>query len=173
MKQKIKVSPDKLYSFMQEHNMMAYMLSHYMGVGESTVRACFRHEPRRNGKPLQFTEANIQKLNDALPQLATELRACLLSFGSERTFTNRCGKTYDPAVIEQVKNGMARFFNMRALTERLLGWNKQKCGARLASVGHQTYGHISREDADRLNDELMSVAGVLDCYEVVIESNKE
>lgn len=172
MKQKMKVSPDKLYQFMQEHNMMAAVISQYMGVGESIVRACFRHEPRRHGKPLQFTDANIQKINDALPLMAADLRGCLLTFGSEQTFTNRCGKVYDPALAEQVKEGMARFFNMRALTERLLGWNAQKCKARLASVNHQTYGHVSREDVDRLNDELISIASVLECYEVVIDNNK-
>jgi hypothetical protein len=168
----MKVSPDKLYQFMQEHNMMAAVISQYMGVGESIVRACFRHEPRRHGNPLQFTETNIQKINNALPLMAADLRGCLLTFGSEQTFANRCGKVYDPAVVEQIKEGMGRFFNMRALTLRLLGWNAQKCKARLASVSHQTYGHISREDADRLNDELIAIASVLEYYEIVIDNNK-
>ena len=169
MGRKIKVSTDKLYQFMKEHNMMTYVMSQYMGVSESIVRGCFKHDLNRHGKPLQFSEVNIQKMNEALPRLAVDLRGCLLSFGSEQTFTNRSGKVYDPAVAERIKEGMARFFNMRALTERLLGWNAQKCKARLASVSHQTYGHVSREDVDRLNDELVSVAGVLDCYEVVID----
>jgi hypothetical protein len=167
MTQKIKVSTDKLYLFIQEHNLTMYILSVYMDVSESIVRGCFKHDLNRHGKPLQFSEANILKLNDALPRIAADLRRCILTFGSPRTFTNRCGSVYDPEVAEQIKDGMSRFFNIRALTERVLGWNNQKCRARLASVGHITYGHVTREDVDRLNDELVSVAGVLDSYEVV------
>lgn len=166
MSQKTRVSTDKLYKFLNEHDFTAYVLSEYMGVSESIVRGCFRHNLNRHGKPLQFSEANLAKLNEALPRMAADLRGCVLTFGSERTFTNRCGAVYDPAVVDQIKAGMGRFFNMRSLTNRLLGWNAQKCCARLASESNGTYGHVSREDCDRLNDELLAIAGVLDNYEV-------
>lgn len=166
MSRKTRVSTDKLYKFLNEHDFTAYVLSEYMGVSESIVRGCFRHNLNRHGKPLQFSEANLAKLNEALPRMAADLRGCVLTFGSERTFTNRCGAVYDPAVVDQIKSGISRFFNVRALTKRVLGWNAQKCGARLASEGNGTYGHMSREDCDRLNDELLSVAGVLENYEV-------
>jgi len=151
---------------MQEHNFTAYILSDYMGVSESIVRGCFKHDLNRHGKPLQFSEANLTKLNDALPRMATDLRGCVIDFDEERAVINRCGTKYDLTVAEQVKTGMSRFFNMRSLTKRVLRWNTQKCGARLASEGSITYSHVSREDCDRLNDELLSIAGVLDNYEV-------
>ena len=166
---KTKVSPDKLYKYMQEHDFTAYVLSDYMGVSESIVRGCFRHDLNRHGKPLQFSQENIQKMNDALPRLAADIHVCQIHFGQGNTITNRCGKVYDLSVAQQVKDGMGRFFNMRAMTKRLFGWNPQKCSARLASEAHITYSHVSREDCDRLNDELLAVAGVLSSYQVVAD----
>ncbi len=172
MMKKTRVSTDKLYKFLNEHDFTAYVLSEYMGVSESIVRGCFRHDLNRHGKPLQFSDENLAKINEALPRIAADLRRCVLVFGSDRTFTNRCGTVYDPAVVDQIKAGMSRFFNMRALTKRVLGWNTQKCGARLASEGNGTYGHVSREVCDSLNDELLAVAGVLENYDVYSAAQK-
>lgn len=160
------VSPDKLYKYMQEHNFTAYVLSDYMGVSESIVRGCFRHDLNRHGKPLQFSAANLEKLNDALPRMAADIRACQLHFGQGQTITNRCGREYDLSIAEQVKTGMMRFFSIKDLTARILGWNWGKCQSRLSSTGSVTYSHVSREDCDRLNDELLAVAGVLSSYEI-------
>ena len=166
MKQKTRVSTDKLYKFMNEHDFTAYVLSEYMGVSESIVRGCFRHDLSRHGKPLQFSEANLAKLNEALPRMAADLRGCVITFDDKRAVVNRCGTAYDLTVADQVKAGMGRFFNMRSLTKRVFGWNAQKCSARLASEGSITYSHVSRENCDRLNDELLAIAGVLDNYDV-------
>lgn len=166
MRQKTKVSTDKLYRFLQDHNFTGYILSEYMGVSESIVRGCFRHNLNRHGKPLQFSESNLMRLNDALPRMAADLRGCLLVFDDKRAVINRRNTVYDLTVAGQIKTGMGRFFNMRALTLRLFGWNTLKCSSRLASEGSVTYSHVSREDCERLNDELLAVAGVLDSYEV-------
>ncbi len=169
MRKKTKVSADKLYKFMNEHNFTGYILSSYMGVSESIVRGCFKHSLNRHGKPLQFSESNLARLNDALPRMAADLRGCMIIFDDKRAVVNRCGTAYDLTVAEQTKTGMSRFFNMQALTKRVLGWNAQKCRARLASEGHVTYSHVLREDCDRLNDELLAVSGVLENYEVCLD----
>lgn len=57
------------------------------------------------------------------------------------------------------------------MTERLLGWNRAKCDFTLSAPNSKIYGYITREDADRLNAELLAVAGVLSSYEVVADDD--
>ncbi|MBR3398572.1 MAG: hypothetical protein IKH08_02205, partial [Prevotella sp.] len=100
-----------------------------------------------------------------------ELRGCLLTFGSDQTYTNLHGTTYDPALVDQIKNGMNKYFKLRGLLNRLLGWNVTKCRTTLSIIKSPVYGNITREDADHINAELLSVAGVLSSYEVVVDES--
>lgn len=161
------VTTEQLYRFLREHNIMDYVLSQYMGVSESIVRGCFKHDLNRHGKPLQFSADNILKMNDALPRLAADIRSCELHFGQGETFTNRCGREYDRSIAQQVKDGMMRFFSIKDLTARILGWKWAKCQARLSGTSHPSYSLVLREDCERLNDELIAIASVLESYKVV------
>lgn len=57
------------------------------------------------------------------------------------------------------------------MTERLLGWNRAKWDFTLSSPNSKIYGNMTREDADRLNAELLAVAGILSSYEVVADDD--
>lgn len=172
--EKIKVSQDFLYNYLTEHNFIISSLGEMMGVSDCVVRACFLHTPNRHGKPQKFSASNIERLNEALTLVANKLRGCLLTFGSDQTYTNQRGTTYDPALVEQIKNGMNKYFKLRGLLERILGWNVTKCRTTLSIIKSPVYGNITREDADRINTELLAVAGVLSSYEVVADDmNKE
>ena len=149
---------------------MDYVLSRYMGVSESIVRGCFKHDLTRHGKPLHFSDANLSKLNEALPRLAADIRACELHFGQGETFVNRCGREYDRSIAAQVKAGIGRIFSVKDIASRVLGWNELKCKSRLCSTGSVTYSNVERKDCDRLNDELIAIASVLESYEVVPDS---
>ena len=164
------VSPDQLYKFLREHNVMDYVLSQYMGVSESIVRGCFKHDLTQSGKPLHFSNANLARINDALPRLAADIRACELHFGQGKTFVNRCGREYDRSIAAQVKDGMKRIFSVKDIAMRVLGWNELKCKSRLCSTGSASYSNVEREDCDRLNDELIAIASVLESYEVVADT---
>jgi hypothetical protein len=166
------VTTEQLYRFLREHNVMDYVLSQYMGVSESIVRGCFKHDLNRHGKPLQFSADNILKMNDALPRLAADIRACELHFGQGETFTNRCGREYERSIAQQVKDGMMRFFSVKDFASRVLGWNVLKCKARLCSTGSVTYSNVERQDCERLNDELIAIASVLESYKVVADKTE-
>ena len=166
---KIKVSQDFLYEYLNEHSFIVSALAEPMGVSESVIRGCFRHDLNRHGKPMKFSAPNIERMNQALELVANDLRDGLLIFGSERTFTNQRGTTYDPALVDAIKNGVAKYFKLKGLTERVLGWNKSKCDITLAVKNSPMYGRVTKEDADRINAELLSVAGVLSSYEVVTD----
>ena len=169
---KIQVSSDFLYAYFQEHDLSVSMIANRMGSSISIINRSFRHANDRLGKPIYFSPANIARLNDALMQVAGELRQHTLTFGSDLTYTNKHGRTYDPALVEQIK-ALCEYFNLKGLTERLLGWNRTKWNFILSAPSSKIYGHITREDVDRINAELLSVAGVLSSYEVTESPDKQ
>lgn len=167
---KTTISPDFLYKFLGEHNMTTVMISKKMGVSETIVGGCFRHALNRHGKPLIFSQANIERLNAAIQQIAVELRQSVITFGSDETFTNSRGKTYDPGTVPTIRR-LGEFFNLTALTDRLLGWKNNRKNMVLGSKSSPVHGNVTKEDVDRINAELLSVAGVLSSYEVVADES--
>ena len=168
---KTTISPDFLYKFLGEHDMTTVMISKKMGVSETIVGGCFRHALNRHGKPLIFSQANIVRLNAAIQQIAVELRQSVITFGSDETFTNSRGKTYDPGTVPTIRR-LGEFFNLTALTDRLLGWKNNRKNMVLGSKSSPVHGNVTKEDVDRINAELLSVAGVLSSYEVVADESQ-
>lgn len=166
---KIKVTQDFLYQYLLEHNFTISMLANKMGVSNAILSRSFRHMPNRLGKTMYLSAANIARLNVVLEQVADELRGCVLNFGSPQTYTNLHGRTYDPALVDVFKDGAGKYFNLTGLTERVLGWNVNRKRMTLSIEKSPIYGNISKQDADRINAELLSVAGVLSSYEVVAD----
>ena len=164
---KVKVSQDFLYERLKEHNMTISMIARKMGMSEGIVRSCFRHNLNRHGKPLSFTAVSVGKLNEALALIATELREGLIKFGTDQMFTNQRGTTYDPGTLDAIHR-IGGYFNMKALTERLLGWKKVKCDITLSVKSSPMYGRVTRDDVDRLNAEVLAVAGMLEGFEVEV-----
>ncbi len=162
---KVQVSQDTLYQYLIDHDVKLARLAELMGVSASLVSACFKHNKGVDGLPRNFTAKALPKLNAALGEFAELLRSHVLTFGSPETFTNQRGNTYDPALVEPMKR-VGELMNITAVTTRLLGWSKDRKESVLVSPSSKVYGCISREDVDRINAELLSVAGVLSSYEV-------
>ena len=169
--EKIKISADTLYMYLVDHDITITRLSDYMGVSNGIVMGCFRHNPNKQGNPLSFSAANIKRMNEAIMRIAEDMRKGLLVFGTEQTYTNRHGAVYDPGLVSSVKQHLGKFFKLRNLTERVLGWNGGKYNLTISSPKSKIYGNISKDDADRLNAELLAVAGVLSSYEVVADGD--
>ena len=109
-------------------------------------------------------------MNEALEQIADTLRGLVLQFGSDQTYTNQRGATYDPALVEPLKK-IGEWMNLTALVERVLGWNQRKKENVLVTRSSKAYGTVSQADATAINNELLAVAGVLGSYEVVADGN--
>jgi len=170
--ERVKVSQDVLYQFLTEHGIKLVRIAELTGLSEGSINSCFKHQLINNGVPRRFTKYNVRKLNEAIWQIADSIRGCVLQFGSERTFTNQRGATYDPALVEPLKR-VGEWMNLSALTERVLGWNRSKKDNVLVTKSSKAYGCISQADADRINAELLSVAGVLSSYEVVADGGSD
>lgn len=172
MAQKVKVSSDTLYQYLKEHNFIISLLGKRMGVSNGIVCNSFQHVLNRLGKPMNFSAANLERLNMVLPQIADELRAATITFGSDQTFANSWGRIYDPGTL-QAFHRIGQYFKMEGFVERVLGWNKVKRYNVLSVKSSRVYGNIAQDDVNRINTELLSVAGVLSSYEVVPDDDEE
>ena len=170
--EKIQVTQDALYQYLTDHGVKLVRLAELTGLSEASINVCFKHSKGTNGYPRVFTQKAVDKINEALPLLAKSIRQSVLTFGSEETFTNLRGMTYDPSLVEPMKK-IGELMNLTSLVNRVLGWNKDKKENTLVSPSSKNYGNISKEDADRVNAELLAVAGVLSSYEVVITESKD
>lgn len=164
------MSQDQLYKYLNEHGVKLSRLAELMGISVTAVTSYFRHLPNMHGNPRSFSVDNIQKLNDAIRVFSQELRACLLHFGTDKIYTNKHGRTYDPGMIEAI-NRLGKYLNATALICRMLGWNKSKKANVFGASTNKNYGNISKDDVDVINVEIMSVAGFLDNVEVVPDAN--
>ncbi len=167
---KVEVSQDTLYQYMLTHGIILSRLAELIGKSPEMVMSCFKHHKDGRGKSRYFSHANIVAINKALPMIADELRARLLTFGSKQTYTNQRGATYDPALVGPIKE-IGKYLNITALVKRLLGWSKGKKSAVLVQASGKAYGCVSEADVVAINYELLAVAGVLSSYEVVADGD--
>lgn len=165
---KVQISQDKLYEYLVAHDIKIARIAELMGRSLSVVSSCFLHHKNIHGNPRHFSEENLVLLNQALQQFAEELRGCLMTFGSELTFKNSWGFTYDPALVAPMKR-VGHYINIRSLTGRLLDWSRSKFRNTLTASHSPVYGNIMEGDIDSINTELLSIAGVLSSYEVVAD----
>ena len=167
MNKKVQISQDTLYKYLTEHGVTVSRLAELMNTTAANINSCFLHHKNSDGSIRRFTSRNIPELNQALEKMAEDIRSRVLTFGSDQTFTNQRGNTYDPALVERMKNDVGYYFNLTALCEKVLGWKKSKKHNVLETISSKVYGYISQDDVNRINAELLSVAGVLSSYEVV------
>lgn len=166
---KILITQDTLYKFLINHDVKLVRLAELSGMSETSIHVCFKHYPLPSGQPRLFTRQALELLNEALEVMAEDLRGCLLQFGTEQVFTNQRGNTYDPGLLEPMKR-IGKYLNLTAVVNRVLGWNKRKKENILVTPSSKVYGCISREDAERINEELLLVSGAMMSYELVSES---
>lgn len=163
---KVQVSQDALYTYLTDHGVKLVRLAELVGISSPSMTSCFKHQIINGGARRSFTPKTIAKLNVALGQVADSLRGCVLTFGSDQVFTNQRGMTYDPALVEPMKK-IGEWLNLTAFVQRVLGWNQDKKENTLVSPSSKNYGNITEADVNAINAELLSIAGVLDAYEVV------
>ncbi|MDE5571782.1 MAG: hypothetical protein K2I86_07030 [Prevotella sp.] len=168
--QKMKISQDALYKYLNEHGVKVIRIAELMGKKPQTVISCFRHHNNSYGNPRRFSVENIRQLNDALHLIGRELRGCVITFGTDKAYTNKHGRTYDPGLIEPI-NRLGELLNMTFLLDKLLGWSKTKKISVFSTPSSKAYGNISEADVMTINAEVLSVAGVLEGVEVVPDDN--
>lgn len=167
---KIKMSQDALYKYLNDHDVKLTRIAELMGKSHSVVVSDFLHHKSSKGKPRYFSVENIKLLNEALHKFSDELIARLVVFGSEQMYTNKHGRTYDPGMIEPL-NRLGELVKMTGIFERILGWNKRKKLNVFASKASKNYGNISEQDVMMINYEVLSIAGVLSSIEVIPDEN--
>lgn len=164
--EKVQITQDVLYEYIQAHGIKMTRLADLIGKSDDVVTSCFKHHKDIHGNPRYFNKKNIEAINIALQTIADELYGCLLTFGSDQVYTNQRGTTYDPALVEKIKK-IGKYLNITNLVQRLLGWSKGKKSAVLVQKSSNAYGCVSESDMIAINNEILSIAGVLSSYKVI------
>lgn len=163
---KAKVTQDFLLEYLTQHNVNLNRLNELMGISNGLLMGCFRHSPNRHGNPMKFTAAIIDKLNEALPLLADQMRSGLVTFGSDETYTNKkSGITYDPATVPQLR-ALQRWFKLGPFFLRVVGWTQNRTSSALNSKTAKAFGTITADQVSRINAEVLAVAGMLSGIQV-------
>lgn len=166
--EKVKVTQDVVYQFITEHNVNLSGIAREMEANPTLVAGCFKRNADRHGQPRHFTAQTLPRLNQAIDSFAANMRQSLITFGSDQTYTNNRGMTYDPATLPLIKT-LSKYFNLTQFIIRVLGWNETKKNATLSAPSSKAYGCITRDDVNRINAELLAVSGVLSSYEIVAD----
>ena len=165
---KVRVTQDVVYQFITDHNVNISGIAREMLANPTLVAGCFRHNADRHGQPRHFTVTTLPRLNQAIESFASKMRQSMVMFGSDQTYTNNRGVTYDPATLQAIKN-LSNYFNLTQFLIRVLGWNETKKNATLSAPSSKAYGCISQDDVNRINTELLAVSGVLSNYEIILD----
>lgn len=169
--EKKKVSQDFLYQFILERGINVSALAELMGMSAAMVNGCFRHNKDKNGKARNFPARSIPKLNESLVRMAEELNIRKVTFGSIQTYTSNRGITYDPTVIDKIKN-LNPYLKVVQFSQYALNWSDSKINATIYSPTSNGYGCITAGDVERINDAITEIVIVFDSIEVVAEDNK-
>lgn len=170
--QKEKWTQDELYDFLTSNDVTITRLSDLMGMTIGMVASNFKHHVTRHGKPRSFNYQQTAKLNEALQQLAKNMRQCLLRYAGTEQKKGNLGKVYYPILRQQMNDGVGQYFNLVSLTFRVLGWNRTKkrnvleCNKENSKVS----GCITAQEAELINKEILAVAGMLESHEIVCTS---
>lgn len=167
--QKEKWTQDELYDFLTSNDVTITRLSDLMGMTIGMVASNFKHHLTRHGKPRSFNYQQTVKLNEALQQLAKNMRQCMLRYAGTEQKKGNLGKVYYPALRQQMNDGVGQYFNLVSLTQRVLGWNRTKKRNVLESSkeNSKVSGCITAQEAELINKEILAVAGMLESHEIV------
>ena len=164
--EKNKVTQDFLFKFITERGINVSTLAEQMGVSKTMVNGCFRHNKDRNGNPRSFPERTLSKLNAAITELAQQMRCSLITFGSEQTYTNNRGTTYDPATVDSIK-ALHKYFKLNQFLKYALGWTENKKSITLHTPSSKGFACVSYDDVEHINSAIIEVSIIFSSIEVV------
>lgn len=166
MEQKITITQDELYEFLLAHNIVTIRLGEMIGLAEVSLSSCFKHHKNNDGRPRYFTRRQVEAINEALPRLSYEVARRRIVFNPANNTSKSAKRVFDPGCVPQFK-AVGEYFNLSALTVRVLGWNKRKKDIVINSPSNGSYGHITPDDVKLINDELDYVSYWLSTRQVL------
>ena len=167
----IEVNQDELSDILNKNGIKLTALCEITGFSSGFLSSAFNHTTDRYGEPTMFSDAGIDRLNQALPQLAQRILALAPVFGSEETYTNRWNNTYDPACVDQFKN-LGKVVSLVYICEQVLGWSKSK-RVNVLTSNQKAHGNITKDDVLKVQLALQGIAGVLTSLHIKYNVKKD
>lgn len=143
-------------------------LAELMGMSATMVSGCLKHQKDATGKPRNFPQKSLPRLNAALEQLADQLSQVQIQFGSDQTYTNNRGRECDPATVEPIM-ALHKYFKLTKFLSTAVGWTENKKSIVLHTPSSKGYACVSAEDVKGINAAITQVAILLAGIEVVAD----
>lgn len=167
----IEINQDQLRDILKENGIKLTALCEATGFSSGFLSSAFNHTTDRYGEPTAFSDAGIDRLNQALPQLAQRILALAPVFGSEGNLKVRRDKIYDPACVEQFKN-LGKVVSLVYICEQVLGWKESK-RVNTLTAKQKAYGNITEGDVLKVQLALQGIVGVLNSLHIIYNVKKE
>ena len=163
-RREIHIPVTKLKEYLNEVNITVTSLADLSGINVVHLHKCLAGElDCRNGVMRTMSDANLLRLQEALHQLALQLKYTFIFYNSDLEVCKRGGRRYCPDCIEQIRTQISPYINIIPFLEYALGWNRSK--VRNVLDKHSIiYGNISQDDCDRINLTLAEIATRLDIF---------
>lgn len=159
----IRISVTSLKDYLSEVGITVTALSELSGIARLHLSKCLNGEvDERNGRMRTLSDDNLDRLQQGLHELSLRLKYIFILYNTDLEVVKQSGRRYCPDCVEQIKQQLSPYFNIRPFMEYALGWNRSKVRNAIDNRRSITYGNISQDDVNRVNLKLAEVATRID-----------
>lgn len=158
----IRIPITRLKDYLGEAGITVTCLSELSGINRLHLNMCLNGViDERNGRVRTMSDDNIERLQEALHQLAMKLKYIFILYNTDMEVVKQNGRRYCPDCMEQIKTQLSSYINILPFMQQSLGWNRSKA-RNVINKKSIAYGNISQDDVNRINIFLAEMATRLD-----------
>ena len=164
----IRIPMTRLKDYLGETGITVTCLSKLSGINRLHLSKCLSGEiDERNGRVRSMSDDNMERLQEALHQLALKLKYIFILYNTDMEVVKRNGRRYCPDCVEQIKTQLSSYINILPFVQHSLGWNRSKARNVIDNKKSIAYGNISQDDVNRINIFLAEMATRLDMLTLI------
>lgn len=159
----IKIPITRLKKYLNEVGITIQAMSEMSGISRLHLQKCLDGVvDQRNGRKRTMSDDALAQLQEALHQMALDLKYIFIFYNKDREVCRRNGNCYCPDCVDQIKEQLSKYFSISPFMQYALGWNQSKiCNIMNCKDGF-AYGNISQDDCERINVVLAEISTRLD-----------
>ena len=159
----IRVPVTGLKKYLNEVGITVTALANVSGINRLHLSKCLNGTvDERTGAVRTMSSDTMGRLQEALHELAVELKYIFIYYNADQEVVKRNGSRYCPGCVEQIKEQLSPYVNVVPFMQYALGWSRSKVANIMNCKGGIAYGNISQDDCNRINITLAEIATRLD-----------
>lgn len=167
-KMEVKVPVTRLKDYLTEVGINVSALAKLADINVTHLHKCLSGEvDERNGSVRSMSDDNLERLQEALHQLALRLKYMFILYNEDLEVVKHGGRRYCPDCVDQVKQQLPPYVSVLPFMQYALGWKRSKVLNVMNCRNGFAYGNISQDDVNTLNLRLAEVATRLDLLTII------